>query len=63
MKIIIVGASGRIGSKITEVLSKEHEIIRVGARSGDIVCDYTEEKSVGPFNAPGEDYPSLTTHG
>jgi putative NADH-flavin reductase len=29
MKVIIVGASGRIGSKITEALSKEHEIIRV----------------------------------
>jgi NAD(P)-dependent dehydrogenase (short-subunit alcohol dehydrogenase family) len=46
MKVIIVGASGRIGSKITAALSKEHEVVRVGARSGDIVCDYTEEKSV-----------------
>jgi NAD(P)-dependent dehydrogenase (short-subunit alcohol dehydrogenase family) len=47
MKVIIVGASGRIGSKITEALSQEHEIIRVGSRSGDIVCDYTDERSVG----------------
>jgi len=46
MKIIIVGASGRIGSKITEALSPNHELIRVGARSGDIVTDYTDEQSV-----------------
>lgn len=46
MKIIIVGASGRIGSKIADALSPEHEIIRVGARSGDIVADYTDEHSV-----------------
>jgi NAD(P)-dependent dehydrogenase (short-subunit alcohol dehydrogenase family) len=55
MKIIIVGASGRIGSKITEALSKEHEIIRVGAHSGDIVCDYTDEQSVrAMFEQAGE---------
>ena len=46
MKIIIVGASGRIGSKITEALSSKHELIQVGTRSGDIVADYTDEQSV-----------------
>jgi NAD(P)-dependent dehydrogenase (short-subunit alcohol dehydrogenase family) len=46
MKVIIVGASGGIGSKVTEALSKGHEIIRVGAHSGDILCDYTNEQSV-----------------
>lgn len=46
MKIIIVGASGVIGSKITDALSPKHEIIRVGARSGDILADYTDEQSV-----------------
>ena len=46
MKIIIVGASGRIGSQITDALSPKYELIRVGARSGDIVADYTDEQSV-----------------
>ncbi len=46
MKVIIVGASGRIGSKVTDALSNGHELIRVGARTGDILCDYTDEQSV-----------------
>jgi len=55
MKVIIVGASGRIGSKVTEALSKGHEIIRVGAHSGDILCDYTNEESVrAMFEQAGE---------
>lgn len=55
MKIIIVGASGRIGSKVAEALSKGHEIIRVGAHSGDIQCDYTNEQSVRTmFEQAGE---------
>ena len=55
MKIIIVGASGRIGREVTEALSKGHEIIRVGARSGDILSDYTDEQSVrSMFEQVGE---------
>ena len=46
MKIIIVGASGRIGSKVDEALSDKHEIVRVGVRSGDVQCDYTDLESV-----------------
>ncbi len=46
MKIIIVGASGRIGSEIDEILSEKHDIVRVGATSGDIQCDYTNASSV-----------------
>lgn len=46
MKIIIVGASGRIGSKVAESLSSNHDVIRVGARKGDFLCDYTDPDSV-----------------
>jgi NAD(P)-dependent dehydrogenase (short-subunit alcohol dehydrogenase family) len=46
MKIIIVGASGRIGKEVDKALSGNHDIIRVGARSGDIQCDYTDPSSV-----------------
>lgn len=55
MKIVIVGASGRIGKEVDKVLSGSHEIIRVGARSGDVQCDYTDEESVrGMFDKIGE---------
>ena len=42
MKIIIVGASGRIGKEVDKALSARHEIIRVGAHSGDVQADYTD---------------------
>ena len=46
MKIIIVGASGRIGKEVDNVLSRNHEIVRVGTRGGDVQCDYTSPDSV-----------------
>jgi NAD(P)-dependent dehydrogenase (short-subunit alcohol dehydrogenase family) len=46
MKIIIVGASGKIGREIDTALSKRHDIVRVGTTSGDVQCDYTDAKSV-----------------
>ena len=58
MKVIIVGASGKIGREIDQELSGNHEIVRVGATSGDIQCDFTISDSVaqmfevaGPFDA------------
>lgn len=46
MKIIIVGASGRIGKEVDKALSYNHDIVRVGSRSGDVQCDYTDIVSV-----------------
>lgn len=46
MKIIIVGASGKIGTEIDKALGDRHEIIRVGAHAGDVQVDYTDPKSV-----------------
>ena len=55
MKIIIVGASGRIGKEVDKALSASHEIIRVGVRSGDVQCDYTNMESVrGMFEKIGK---------
>lgn len=58
MKIIIVGASGKIGREINKAVSSNHEVVRVGATSGDVQCDYTSADSVirmfetvGPFDA------------
>lgn len=46
MKILIFGATGKIGSKVVELLSPHHEVIQVGSRSGDIIADYTDAASV-----------------
>jgi len=46
MKIIIVGASGRIGKEVDKALSVSHDIVRVGSSSGDVQCDYTIPESV-----------------
>ena len=58
MKVIIVGASGRIGTGVDRAVSPDHEVIRVGLADGDVQCDYTDPESVrsmfaavGPFDA------------
>jgi NAD(P)-dependent dehydrogenase (short-subunit alcohol dehydrogenase family) len=45
MKIILLGASGIIGSEIDRALSPKHDIVRVG-RNGDVKVDYSDTKSV-----------------
>lgn len=46
MKIVIVGASGTLGSKVTKDLENDHEIIKVGTKSGDIQADITNVGSI-----------------
>lgn len=58
MKIIIVGASGTMGSFLSAQFEKEHEIIRADRNSKDIRVDITSVESIedmykkaGPFDA------------
>ena len=46
MKIIIVGASGTIGTHVTARLAKQHEVIKVGSKSGDIHMDMASMESI-----------------
>ncbi|HEV7737194.1 MAG TPA: short chain dehydrogenase [Chlamydiales bacterium] len=46
MKIIIVGATGTIGKQVASSLEKDHEIVRVGSKSGDIQADITSTASI-----------------
>ena len=46
MKIIIVGATGTIGKQVASSLEKDHEIIRVGSKTGDIQADITSPESI-----------------
>ena len=46
MKILFVGATGTIGKKVYAELSKRHEIIQAGSKSGDIQVDMTNYGSI-----------------
>jgi NAD(P)-dependent dehydrogenase (short-subunit alcohol dehydrogenase family) len=46
MKVLVFGASGKIGHQVVEQLVNNHEVVKVGSRSGDIIADYTDEASV-----------------
>ena len=46
MKIIIVGATGTMGKHLTNAFEKEHEIIRVASKGGDIEADITSTESI-----------------
>lgn len=49
MKIIIVGATGTIGKRITAALEKEHQVIKVGSKSGDLQVDISSPASITKF--------------
>jgi len=46
MKIIVVGASGTIGKAVVAALSGDHEIIKVGSKSGDAQVDIKDSGSI-----------------
>lgn len=46
MKVIIIGATGAIGKHVTSALEKDHAVIKVGTKSGDIQADITSPASI-----------------
>ncbi|MFM4732430.1 short chain dehydrogenase [Aeromonas salmonicida] len=46
MKIVIVGASGTVGSAVSELLAKDHQVIRVGHSHGDATVDMRNPASI-----------------
>lgn len=46
MKIVIVGASGTVGSAVSELLAKDHQVIRVGHSGGDATVDMRDPASI-----------------
>ncbi len=46
MRILVVGASGAIGSAIDQELKGRHEIIRASRKGGDVRIDITNEASI-----------------
>ena len=49
MKIIIVGATGTLGKKVSEAFEKDHELIKAGSKSGDIQVDISSTTSIENF--------------
>ena len=54
MKILLIGASGVIGSAIRNALADQHEVVTAGSRSGDITVDLGDPASIrAMFDAVG----------
>ena len=51
MKIVIVGASGTVGSAVSSLLATRHEIVRVGRSQGDATVDMTDGASIAALFA------------
>ena len=46
MKVLLIGASGTVGSAIAEELSSRHEVVRIGRNSGDERVDISDSASI-----------------
>ncbi|MFD1361860.1 short chain dehydrogenase [Lentibacillus salinarum] len=46
MRILVVGASGTIGQRITEGIASNHEVLRAGRNGADVSVDLTSPKSI-----------------
>jgi NAD(P)-dependent dehydrogenase (short-subunit alcohol dehydrogenase family) len=46
MKVLLIGATGTLGSAIAEELAPRHEIIRIGRNSGDEQVDISDSASI-----------------
>jgi NAD(P)-dependent dehydrogenase (short-subunit alcohol dehydrogenase family) len=54
MRVVVVGATGTIGSAIVAALSARHEVVAVGNKSGAICMDLASTESIERmFNAVG----------
>lgn len=58
MTIILIGASGTIGSPLAEALGDQHDVVRVSRTSGDVQADLTDANALqhlfeetAPFDA------------
>ncbi len=46
MKILVFGATGKIGREVVNLLESEHVVIGVSSRTGQIIADYTDATAV-----------------
>lgn len=46
MRILLIGGNGTIGKKVSDHLSKKHEVLIAGRNSGDVVVDIVNSQSI-----------------
>jgi NAD(P)-dependent dehydrogenase (short-subunit alcohol dehydrogenase family) len=46
MKVVVIGATGTIGSAVVKLLRQRHQVIAVSRSSGDCLADITEKASI-----------------
>ena len=46
MKVVVVGATGTIGTAVTKELGQRHDIVKVGGSSGDVQVDMASPESI-----------------
>jgi len=52
MKVLVVGATGTVGSAVAQALAgRQHDVVRVGRTSGDFQVDITSDASVDALYA------------
>lgn len=49
MKILIVGASGTLGKKVTAYFKNNHDVVTAGSKSGVLQVDITSPESIETF--------------
>jgi nucleoside-diphosphate-sugar epimerase len=61
LRILLVGASGTIGSAVGRALEREHEVLRASRSKSEIAVDITDTDSIrarlqrpGPSEAPSK---------
>jgi len=59
MKIIIVGATGTMGKHLASAFEREHEVIRVADRGGDVQADITSPESIEEMFKQVESFDAL----
>ncbi|MBJ6723507.1 short chain dehydrogenase [Geomesophilobacter sediminis] len=46
MRIIVIGATGTIGTAVVNLLSQDHTVVKVGNKSGDFQVDIARKESI-----------------
>jgi NAD(P)-dependent dehydrogenase (short-subunit alcohol dehydrogenase family) len=60
-RIIILGASGTMGSYLATAFEKEHEVVRVASKSGDYQVDITSTGSIEKFFREAGEFDALVS--